>query len=348
MKKFTTISIIVLLVAGMIFLLINNRRKIRKEASSISAENVITVQTDTVKESTYNLSCTSTGIIQPGTDLNFVSDVSGRVVRIYVDKGSRVSRGSVLLKTDSELLESDYQAALAAYQALKKDEERFSRSNEAGGVSDQQLDNIRTQLTAAKSRLDVSRRRLGDATVKSPMDGVINMRYVEQGSLIAPNAPLFEIVNDKTLKIICNLPENKVAELKSGDKVVAVSTDAPDVRFSGRISNIAVKADAGLNYPVEVTMDKNPALRIGMYMKVYFDMDVNHTGILISRNAIVGSAKSANVFVVDSGKALQREVTLGEMVGDSVVILSGLNNGDALITSGIMNVSDGDKVKTIK
>ena len=347
MKKIITISVIALLIAGMIFLLFNNRRKIKAQTAGLSSENIVSVETSAVKEKSYSFDCTSNGLLQAGTDLNFVSDVSGRVVRIFVDKGSRVRKGTVLLKVDSEMLEADYEAAAAAYEALKKDEERFSKSNEAGGISEQQLDNIRTQLTAAKSRMEVSRRRLADATVKSPMDGVINMKFIDLGSLIAPNVPLFEIVDDRTLKVTCSLPESKIAGLSAGQGVTVTSSDAPGQVFSGTVSNIGVKTDSGLNYPVEVTMNKDKGLRIGMYMKVHFITDETRNGIMVSRNSIVGSAKSAEVFILENGTAVQKEVTLGRMAGDSVEVLSGLRDGDLLITSGLMNVSDGVKVKSI-
>lgn len=347
MKKTISILIIILGIAGMVALLVHNKMKLKNQETTGQSSEIVRVETSTIEETNFSPDCSSNAVLQADKDLNFVSDVSGRVTALFVDKGSRVKKGTLLLKIDSEMLEADYQSALASYEALKKDEGRFSNSSQAGGVSDQQLDNIRTQLAAAKSRMEISRRRLSDASVKSPMDGIINMRYVETGSLIAPNVPLFDIVNDSKLKVTCSLPVNKVNMIAKGQQVTATSNDAPGTTFTGRIENIGVKTDSGLNYPVDVIMDKNPRLKIGMYMNVNFSTGESRKGILIPRNTIVGSVKSACVYIEKNGIALKRDVVLGDMVGEQVEILSGLNVGDMLITSGIMNVSNGIKVKSI-
>lgn len=344
MKKITGIVIGAVIVGGVAYFLAANKAKIKELTSEV--ENVgsdVRVSTLKVSEEQYSRDFTSNGVTQAVSELNFVSDVQGRVVRILAEKGDVVRKGSVLLEIDKELLQADYDANKAAYEALKKDEERFTRANEAGGVTSQQLDNIRTQLTAAKSRLTVSEKRLSDATVKSPMSGTINMRYVETGSLIAPNAPLFDIVDDSHLKVICNVSESKVRMLEKGMEVT-LTGGVPEQSFAGTISHIGIKTDRGLNYPVEIVLERNKDLQIGMYLKARFSDNGQHTGILVPRKAIVGSAKAANVYVVRGGIAYQQQVSLGDMIGERVEILAGLKDGDEIIVAGLMNVADGTEV----
>lgn len=346
MKKTIGIIIAVAVVAGMVLLLASNKKKMVEQTSSASSkDNVEKVVTIPVQEEAYDLSFTSNAVTQAVSELNFVSDVSGRVEEIYVDKGSRVRKGTPLLKIDPELYEADYNASKAAYEALKKDEQRFSRSNEAGGVTDQQLDNIRTQLVAAESRYIASKWKYENTTIKSPMDGTVNTRFIERGSLIAPNAPLFEIVNDSRLKLICNVSESRLGLLEKGQEVTATDSSLPGVEFTGKITHVGLKTDRGLNYPVEITLNSAPELRIGMYMKVQFSDASGHKGILVPRKAIVGSAKSAVVYVVSDSRAWRREVRLGEMIGDKVEILDGLEAGEQIVTAGLMNIGDGTFVK---
>lgn len=349
MKKFIGIIVTVLVVAGIVALLASNKKKMNAEASStIEAEKGVSVATTKVEEETYTLDFTANGPCSAVNELNFVSNTQGRVVEIYADKGRSVRKGDPLLKVESELLESDYDAALAAYQAMSQDVERFTRSNQAGGVTDQQLESMKTQLSAAKSRLDRSRKMLDDAVVKSPMTGTINARYVELGSLIAPNVPLFDIVNGGQLKVVVGVPESRISAIAKGQKVSLTNSSTPGKTYTGRINYIGIKTDRGLNYPVEIYLDRDSDLRIGMYLKVQFSANAERTGILVPRKAIVGSAKAANVFVVENAKAVQREVTLGEMVGDRVEVLSGVDAGDEIITAGIMNVADGTEVICVK
>ena len=348
MKKLTGIIIAVLAIAGMVLLLAANKKKIGEQTASVSqAESTEVVTTYTVTRENCNRSFSSNGVAQAASELNFVSEVTGRVVDVYVDKGSRVGKGTPLLKIDSELLEADYKAAQAAYDALCKDEARFSNSYEAGGVSSQQLDNIRTQLVAAESRLAVSRWKLDNAVVKAPIAGTINNRFVERGALIAPNVPLFEIVDGSRIKVICNVPETKVRLIKAGQKVTASSNDSASKTFTGTIRSIGVKTDRGLNYPVEVLLDSDPELHVGLYLKVNFKDNGGAAGILIPRKAIVGSVLSAYVFIARDGVAERRSVKLGDMFGDRIEILEGLQDGDEIVIAGLMNIADGTPIKIV-
>lgn len=348
MKKIIGILIAIAVIAGMVLLLASNKKKSREQTSSVATDNTEVVTTYRVTEEMCNRDFTSNGVAQAGSELNFVSEVTGRVTAIYVDKGSRVAKGTPLLAIDSELLEADYKASLASYEALKKDEERFTRSFEAGGITNQQLDNIRTQLIAAESRLTVSKWKLDNAVVKAPIAGTINSRFVEQGALIAPNVPLFEIVDGSRIKVNCNVSESKARLLKTGQKVTATANDSSSEVFTGTIKSIGIKTDRGLNYPVEIMMDRNDKLHVGMYLKVLFCPEGEQTGILIPRKAVVGSVLSADVYLAVDGKAVRRKVTLGEMFGDKIEITDGLEDGDVIIISGLMNVSDGSAIRIVE
>lgn len=348
MKKIIGIIIGVLIVAGMVLLLAGNKRKMQEQTQAMAADSTEVVTTYRVARTAVSRDFTSNGVAQAKSELNFVSEVTGRVVAVMVDKGSRVSKGTPLLRIDADLLKADYKAALATYESLKKDEERFTRSNEAGGVSSQQLDNIRTQLVAAESRLAVSKWKLDNAVVKAPISGTINNRFVEPGSLIAPNAPLFEIVDDSHVKVTCNVPEQRVRLLTVGQPVTATeSGTAAGESFTGVIKSIGVKTDRGLNYPVEVLFDANPNLHAGMYLKVLFTDQQAADGLLIPRKAVVGSVMAANVYVAQNGHAVRREVQLGDMSGDKIEILSGLQEGEEIIVAGLMNIGDGSAI-TVK
>lgn len=347
MKKITGIIIAALVVAGIVLLLAGNRKEMERQTSSVAADGREVVMTCVAGSESLNRSFSSNGVVKANNELNFVSETSGRVVAVYADMGSRVAKGAPLLKVDTQLLEADYKASLASYEALKKDEERFTRSNEAGGVSNQQLDNIRTQLVAAESRLEVSRWKLDNATVKSPISGTVNMRYVEPGALIAPNVPLFEIVDASRMKVICNVSGSKAALLKAGDEVTATSSDAPGKVFHGTVRSVGVKTDRGLNYPVEVVFGNDDSLRTGMYLKVDFAVHQQGEGVFVPRRAVVGSVLAANVYVVEDGKACRREVRLGDMYGDNIEILEGLAAGEEIVIAGLMNIADGTPVKVV-
>lgn len=348
MKKIVGYLLAAVLIVGMLLLLFANKRRLQRQtAEAEQADQTELVGTYTAVEENYSLTLSANGTTQASRELNFVSDIAGRVIQVYADKGKRVVKGTPLLKIDTELYEADYKAAKAAYDAIKKDEERLARSFASGGVSDQQIANIRTQLVAAESRMTASRWKYENTVVRSPMTGTVNNRFIEVGSLLAPNVPLFEIVDDRALKIVCHVPESMAGLISKGMRVRATYSNMSGSEFTGIVKNVAVKADRGFNYPVEIVLDPDDNLHIGMYLKVEFPGSVERTGILVPRKCIVGSAKSAALFIVSDGKAQRREVKLGKMVGDRIEVLGGIIPGEKVIQSGLMNVENGTSVRVI-
>ncbi len=345
MKRAINILIVLAIIAAVIIVLRMNKKANQQKTDFASVvSTAIPVQIDVVKQEEYTTDFKSNGTLDPIKELVYVSDVAGRVINILTDKGSWVSKGQTLINVDDEMLKADFMASEASYNALKVDYERFTKASEAGGITKQQLDNMQTQLIAAESRYRTSKRRLQDATIKSPMAGYINERYFEVGAYLNPGARLFDIVDDSQLKLRCNVTELQVLKLSKGQNAGLTSSSFPEEMFSGTISFIGAKADRGLSYPIEINIQNKKGLRAGMYVTAHFEANTKKTGLLIPRNAVSGSVKSASVFVVQNGIATHRNVTVGDMIGKRVEITQGLQPGDSIVVAGLINISDGVKV----
>ena len=124
----------------------------------------------------------------------------------------------------------------------------------------------------------------------------------------------------------------------------------PDLNFGGTVTFIAPKADASLNFPVEIEVASNPGgkLRAGMYGTAFFEMENATAVTTVPRSAFVGSVSSNQVFVAEGNTAKIRTVVSGRVIGDKVEILQGLNPGDQVIVSGQINLADGSKINVIK
>ena len=349
-KKRTIITAVIIaaLAAGMAgILLFNKMRSAEQSASASELDRSVSVSTVRAERRFIGDEFSANGISQAARELKLLSDISGRVAEIHVENGDRVAEGTVLLQLDREVYEADYLAAKAACEALRKDEQRLSRASEGGGVTLQQLDNVRAQLASAESRLTASRRRYEDAVVKSPIAGVVNSRFIEKGSLVAPNAPLFEIVDAGRVKLICHVSESRLRLLAVGQSVSAADAAEPGKLFSGRITHIGIKSDRGLNYPVEVLLERDSRLRVGAYLKVRFCEGRGHDAVTIPRRAVTGSAGSAVAYAVENGTARRRTLLLGDMAGEMVEVLEGIEEGEEIIVAGIMNIGEGTDVRIV-
>jgi RND family efflux transporter MFP subunit len=162
---------------------------------------------------------------------------------------------------------------------------------------------------------------------------------------------LFELVNVSKLKLAITVNETQVANLKIGDKVEVKASVFPDLTFGGTVTFIAPKADASLNFPVEIEVASNPGnkLKAGMYGTAIFRSGNTAPAMMIPRSAFVGSVSANQVFVVENGNTARlRNVIAGRVIGDKVEVLQGLNEGENIITSGQINLADGSKITPIK
>jgi RND family efflux transporter MFP subunit len=345
MKRAINILVILAILTAIILVLRMNKRTNQQKTELASVvSTAVPVQIDVVGEETFTTEFSSNGTLEPIKELAYVSDVSGRIVNIIVDKGDWVQKGQTLINVDDEMLRADYLASEASFKALKTDYERFEKAKEGGGVTAQQLDNMRTQLIAAESRYLTSKRRLADATIKAPIAGYINERYVEVGAYLNPGARLLDIVDVSQLKLRCSVTESQVLRLQKGQQVTITSNAFQNQSFPGIISFIGKKGGAGLSYPIEIILKDKQELMAGMYVTAHFESNALRQGILIPRNAVSGSVKSASVFVVNNGIAQHRDVAIGEMVGSRVEVTQGLQAGDSIVVAGLINVANGVKV----
>nr|WP_121270741.1 efflux RND transporter periplasmic adaptor subunit [Pedobacter schmidteae] len=349
-----TVLVIILALGGIALVLSNNKKKNEAKTAFIAkGGGAVAVRVATVEKKVVDLDFSANGTFAPKQELEFLSEYAGRVSKILVDEGDRVSKGQVLARIDAEIINTDTETAAATYQNALKDEARYASSFKTGGVTQQQLDQAKLATQNAKLRLQASQRKSNDANIKSPISGIINKRYIEVGAFLnTQGTKLFEIVDVSKLKLKVNVNESQVANLKLGDKLTIRSSVFPTETFSGRVTFIAPKADASLNFPIEIEVDNNVKneLRAGMYGTAVFNFPKQAPGILVPRTSFVGSVSSNQVFVLDqaSNTSKVRKVISGRILGDAVEILEGLKEGETVITSGQINLADGTEVSIVK
>jgi RND family efflux transporter MFP subunit len=355
-KKATRIILtftILIAVVGLIgFVLINNRKKnLAKTAVVSQSSGDVAVRVVAVMKQALQRDFTANGNFTPYQQMDFAAENSGRVTRVLVKEGSRVGRGQTLAVVETDQLNIDLETAQANYQNAARDLQRFENAFKTGGVTQQQLDQARLSVENARARVNQSRIRIGDANIKSSMNGVVNKKYIEAGAVVSPGTKLFEIVDVSRLKLAVTVNEAQVATLKLGDRINVKASVFPDRNFTGRISFIAAKADASLNFPIEIELSANPGnvLRAGMYGTAIFEFPQAAPSIVVPRSAFVGSVTSNQVFVVENGKVARiRDVIAGRIIGDQVEIMGGLREGETVITSGQINLVNGSRITPLK
>ena len=355
MKKTIYIIIAVALIGGAAFTLINNKKKNAEDTAIVAEKNSsVAVRVATVVTGKLDEAFKANGNFEPIQELTFSAEKSGKVISVLAKEGDYVNVGQTLLIVRSDVINVNAQTAKAAYDNSKADYARYENAYKTGGVTKQQLDQARLALTNAESNLKQANINVGDTKIKAPIKGFINKKYVEPGSILTgmPATALFDIVNVSKLKLKVTVNESQVAGLKLGNNVNISASVFPDKSFSGKITFIASKADETLNFPIEIEVDNNPnnEIKAGMYGTATFGSNASKQAEVttIPRSAFVGSVSSNQVFVVNNNVATLKTIVAGRIFGDKVEILNGLNDGDVVVTSGQINLSDSTKVSIVK
>lgn len=345
-----TVLVIVAALAGIIYTL--NKNKAQNEAEVVEAARTnatVAVRVDTARQQVMDLAYSANGTFIPKQEVTVSAEAAGRVVRVLVDDGSRVSAGQTLAVVEGDKLNVNVASAQAAYDDAAANVQRFESAYATGGVTKQQLDQIKLQYETSKNNLRSAKLVAGDVTIKTSVAGIVNSRKIEPGAYVNPGTPAFEIVNVSSLKLRVNVDEKNVASLRVGQTVDVSVSVYPDKQYSGKITFIAPKSDGGLNFPVEIEISNpNQELRAGMYGTANFGGSNTADVLVIPRTAFVGSVSDNRVFLTDGDKAVAATVVSGRNFGDYIEVISGLKAGDQVIVSGQINLFDQTPITVIK
>lgn len=350
-RTIITLLVVVAAGAGIYYILQKNKAKNESETAAVAETNAaVSVRVDTAKISQMDLDYPANGTFMPKQEVTVSAETGGRVVRVLVDEGSRVSAGQTLAVVEGDKLDVGVSDARASYNNAQATLERYENALSTGGVTQQQVDQIRLQFENAKNNLRSAELSAGDVTIKTSVSGIVNSRQIEPGAFVSPGTPAFEIVNVNTLKLRVNVDEKNVAGLRAGQNVKVLASVYPEREFSGKIIFIAPKSDGSLNFPVEIEIANNPNndLRAGMYGTAVFGAGGTADVLVVPRTAFVGSVSDNKMFVLEEGNAVVKDVVSGRSFGDRIEVISGLEDGQPVIVSGQINLADQTPVEIIK
>lgn len=352
MKKVVITGVVIIVaIAGIMYVLNGHKEKNQEHTEIVGQQNAqINVRTAVADFREVNGQYIANGTFAPNQEVKISAETPGVVTRVLVQEGASVKAGQTLAVIKADQQNVNLANAQAMYNNAQTEVARFKSAYETGGVTKQQLDQVNLQLENAKNNLRSAQITAGDVNVKASFAGIINKKSVEPGSFVNPGMELFEVVNVSTLKLKVNVDEKNVGSLKIGQ---VIKVDAPTLssqEFNGKITFIAPKADASLNFPVELEIENTASndLKAGMFGNAYFGESQLNNVLTIPRTAFVGSVSSNRVFVHKDGKAVLTNVVSGRTFGEHIEVISGIEKGTEVITSGQINLADGAAVEVIK
>ena len=346
MKKIIGILILVALGAVIFIQLKSNKTLSENRVFHYDKEKPITVHTAKVSASSIDVKQDFTGTFDANKDARINADLPGKIVQFYVDAGSVVKKGQALVKLDDALLKLQLQAIDVKIEGLETDERRFQILTDAEAIQGVKLEKTQMGLKAARIQRNTLLEKIKKTTINAPFSGVVTMKMSEVGSFAAPGVPLLMLTDISELKFTVNVSESKLGLFKLKE-TYKVQVDAyPNLEVTGVVTEVGNKGNMGNSFPIQLKMKNTKDLKIKskMFGKLLIEGSGDTKGITILASSIVGSDKEPNVYVVNDGKAILKPVKIEQRIKNEVVIASGLNEGDVIVTSGFINLFDGANI----
>ncbi|SDK21999.1 RND family efflux transporter, MFP subunit [Catalinimonas alkaloidigena] len=349
MKRILTIVALVVVVGLVAFRLINNKEKIDANNQVTEEQTKVAVNVAPVVNRLSEKNLKLVGTVTANQVIDIKSEVQGKITSLNVELGDYVKRGQVIARIDNRLQELSLDNAEQKLADAKQNLQRYKNLYEGGAATKAQLDQNQLAYDNAENQLAQARKQLSNAVVTAPISGYITQKPVEAGAFANLGTSLATIVDVSKLKVQLNVAERDVYALNEGDSVRISTTVYPGVTFHGTITFISPRGDEAHNYPVEISLqnqDKNP-LKAGTYVDVAFNRQSQVPSLQIPRDALVGSIKDAQVYVVNNNVVTLKDITVGTDNGNYLEVLSGLQQGEQVVTTGQINLTDSAQVEVI-
>jgi RND family efflux transporter MFP subunit len=306
------------------------------------------VEVFTVQSGTFHEYITLPVVVNPYREASLGLVQGGKVTRLHADKGDRVTQGKVLLETDTDMLQTSLRTATANLEYQKNEFARNQKLFESGSITEAIMDASKLALAQAQSAYDAVKKQIEDATLKAPFTGTITERTVEIGDILGPGNSAFRLIEVDRLKVQAGIPERYIGDFHQGNTVTILFDAFPGREFQGKINYIAPEASTTVRTFITEIVVNNPGgvIRAGIMGNARIQQRTFPDALLVPMDALIETQYGRRLFVVKSDSTVEeRKITLGGSSGDRIMVTSGVEPGDKVVTKGQNDLVNGEKVR---
>jgi membrane fusion protein (multidrug efflux system) len=341
--KITITVILILFIAGIVFypkykpLLIakfgpkNVQAPLRQAQQKLNASGYIVVPTHMSEP------IVSIGTIRPDEETDLSFETSGKLVGINFMEGTRVKKGDLLAKINDKPLQAQLQKLQVELKLAQEKEFRQRSLLNKDAISQESYDQIVTDVQGLKADINLVKARISETELRAPFDGVIGLRYLSEGAYVNTATKIARLIKNNPIKIEFSIPEKYASEIKIGYPITFV---VDGKSYDASVYTIEPKIDINMRaislralYP-----NNNDELKSGRYASITLQLSQIDSAKSIPTEALIPEMEGEKVFIYKQGKAQTVKVTTGLRTESRIQITSGLNFGDTLLTTGILQL----------
>lgn len=317
------------------------------------------VTTVVARSEPWDASLSAIGSVTAVHGVTVSADLPGIVERIAFESGRTVREGDVLVKLDARQEEAQLVAAESQRDLAKLHLDRMLGLRAKGVTSQAELDSAQAEFAQAEARVGEIRAAIARKTIRAPFTGALGIRQVNLGQYLSAGDPVVPLQSLHPIYVDFSVPQQQVVRLGPGTEVRvspdgAAGESGPEV--TGRVTAVdSVVDEATRNVRVQATFDnRDGALRPGMFVKARVHLGPGGTVVPLPASAVHYAPYGDSVFVVEEMEGSdggtyrgvrQQFVKLGAGRGDQVAVLSGVEPGEEVVTSGVFKLRNGAAVQ---
>ena len=327
--------------------------KIMKGVLASQANPPQTISDTVAQKQDWQPQMTAIGSLRAVHGADLSAQIGGIVSAIHFDSGADVAEGALLVELSSADDQAKLESLKAQSQLAQITYDRDQRQFQAQAVSKQIVDTDAQTLKSDLAQVAQQQATLDYKTIKAPFAGRIGIRQVDVGQYLAPGTAVVTLQALDPIYIDFNLPQQALAQIAVGQNVNVTVDTFPGKQFLGKISAVNSKVDlSSRNVQIRATLDNHDhKLLPGMFASAAIDVGGKQSYVTLPQTAVTYNPFGSTVYLVDNkGKdangqdqlvARQVFVTTGDVRGDQVAILKGVNVGDTVVTAGQIKLRNG-------
>jgi membrane fusion protein (multidrug efflux system) len=286
------------------------------------------------------------GSLLPNESVEIRPEVSGRITGIFFEEGSAVSKGQLLIQLNNDDLKAQY-AKLEINEQLYIDEvNRQKRLLEIKGISQEEYDVSANKLNSVRADKQVLQVAIEKTSIRAPFSGRVGLRLVSPGSYVTSTTLITTLDQTDLLKLEFSIPEKYVASVHKND-VVSFTVTGSAVTHKATIYAMEPSINAN-SRDLKVRAKTNNTSRNlvpGSYASTEINVNSNKGNLVITTDALIPGMQSQSVFVYHNGLARKKKVQTGSRSSSDIEITEGIDIGDTIIVTGLMQMKDSSAVK---
>ncbi len=314
----------------------NEKEKPAQQSATFTVSGVVAISQST------NVLLTSTGDVIAGEQIDLMSEVSGRIIKIGFQEGREVTKGQLLIKLNDDELQASFSRARQEIQLLKDQVGRQEQLLDIKGISQEAYDIAQNNLLVKQSEIQILQAQIDQTEIRAPFGGTVGLKYVSEGANITPATRIASLQSVKPVKIDFSVPERYSPRIKVGQKIFFTISSLPDT-LEAEIYAVEPRIEASSRslqiralYP-----NTDDHLRPGAFANVHIRLPEAGSVIEIPANALIPALQGAKVLLSKNGKVKEQNIRIGQRFENTVEVKEGLQEGDTIITSGILQLKPG-------